>query len=96
MGLFKKQPTDDEYLSQTSNDIFDVASDGTYLAVGILTHLHNCANLSRDETEAFVQNIENNALLKVTLQFLCTYSDWRMLGLPEPYRRALERMEQEG
>lgn len=90
--LFAEQPTNDEFLTQCDPDIFEIASDGVHLAVGILANLHNHAGLSRKETEAFVQGLEDDALAKDVLRFLHRYADWRKLAIPAPYKRAIAVM----
>ena len=90
--LFSGQPTNDEFLTQCDVDVFELASDSVYLAVGILANLHNHAGLSRKETEAFVQGLEDDALAKDVLRFLLRYSDWRNLAIPSPYKRAIAVM----
>lgn len=91
-GLFPEQRTDDEFLSQFNGDVFEVASDGVHLAIGILANLHNHAGLSRKDTEAFVQGLEDDSLLSAVLKFLHRYADWSKLDIPAPYKRAIAVM----
>jgi len=91
-GIFPEQKTNDEFLSQFNGDVFEVASDGVHLAIGILANIHNHAGLSRKDTEAFVQGLEDDSLAKDVLRFLLRYSDWRKLAIPAPYKRAIAVM----
>lgn len=78
-GLFPEQPTNDEYLTQADSDVFEIASDGVYLALQSMQYLMPAAPL-------------DNPLVVTLLQFLLRYSDWRTLDIPKPYRRAIAVM----
>lgn len=75
-GLFPEQKTNDEYLTQTDSDVFEVASDGVYLALQSMHYLMPVAPL-------------DNPLVATLLQFLLRYGDWRKLDIAPYYKRAI-------
>lgn len=78
-GLFPEQKTNDEYLSQTNSDIFEIASDGVYLALMSMRYLMPLAPL-------------DNPYVDELLQYLHRYADWRKLDISSHYKRGIAVM----
>lgn len=82
-GLFSPQKTNDEFLSQFNGDVFEVASDGVYLAVALLTQTSVAFSAQRGYQKV---------LSSLALKFLHRYADWRKLDIPSQHKRAIAVM----
>ena len=62
-GLFPEQPTNDEYLNQCDPDIFEMASDGVYLALSAMQYLMPVAPLAAELERSAGYTHDDSALL---------------------------------
>ncbi len=67
-------PTNDEYLTQTNETVFDVAQSAVNLAVGVLKH---------------PISMTHDPLVDQAFNLVLKYADWRNIDLPKYIKREL-------